>query len=104
MGQIVQFMDRRDRQMHTRTIVSMKDTLLTIQEQGTRSAWNLPYTAIDSPTPGAQRAASLMAHLASRPPAEFFVLPAHPLEKCRPNTEATPVSSCLISTPQQSLS
>lgn len=52
MGQSVRFMDWRDGQMRTGTIVAMKDTQLTIQEQGTRSAWNVPYTAIEPPAQG----------------------------------------------------
>jgi hypothetical protein len=33
----------------------MKDTQLTIQEQATRSAWTVPYTAVEPPAPGASR-------------------------------------------------
>jgi hypothetical protein len=39
------------------TVVAMKDTQLTIQEQATRSAWTVPYTAVEPPAPGAPRPA-----------------------------------------------
>ncbi len=51
----VRFMDWRDAQMRVGTIVAMKDTQLTIQEQGTRGAWTVPYTAVEPPAPGAPR-------------------------------------------------
>jgi hypothetical protein len=57
MGQTVRFMDWRDGQMRVGTIVAMKDTQLTIQEQATRSAWTVPYTAVEPPAPGTPRPA-----------------------------------------------
>jgi len=39
MGQTVRFMDWRDGQMRTGKIIAMKDTQLTIHEDGTRSSW-----------------------------------------------------------------
>ena len=51
MGQTVRFMDWRDGQMRVGTVVAMKDTQLTIQEQLTRSAWTVPYTALEPPEP-----------------------------------------------------
>jgi hypothetical protein len=57
MGQTVRFMDWRDGQMRVGTVVAMKDTHLTIQEQATRSAWTVPYTAVEPPVTGATRPA-----------------------------------------------
>ena len=57
LGQTVRFMDWRDGQMRAGTFVAMKDTQLTIQEQATRSAWTVPYTAVEPPAPGAPRPA-----------------------------------------------
>ena len=57
LGQTVRFMDWRDAQMRAGTVVAMKDTQLTIQEQATRSAWTVPYTAVEPPVPGAPRPA-----------------------------------------------
>ena len=61
LGQTVRFMDWRDGQMRVGTVVAMKDTQLTIQEQATRSAWTVPYTAVEPPTPGAANAAQTMS-------------------------------------------
>ncbi len=58
MGQTLRFMDWRDGQMRLGKIVAMKDTQLTVQEDGTRSAWTLPYTAVEPPAPGAARPAT----------------------------------------------
>jgi len=57
LGQTVRFMDWRDAQMRVGTVVAMKDTQLTIQEQATRSTWTVPYTAVEPPAPGAPRQA-----------------------------------------------
>ena len=57
MGQTVRFMDWRDGQMRVGTVVAMKDTQLTVQERATRSAWTVPYTAVEPPATGAPRAA-----------------------------------------------
>jgi hypothetical protein len=57
LGQTVRFMDWRDAQMRVGTVVAMKDTQLTIQEQATRSAWTVPYTAVEPPAPGSPRPA-----------------------------------------------
>jgi hypothetical protein len=57
LDQTVRFMDWRDGQMRVGTVVAMKDTQLTIQEQATRSAWTVPYTAVEPPAPGASRPA-----------------------------------------------
>ena len=57
LGQTVRFMDWRDAQMRLGTVVAMKDTQLTIQEQAPRSAWTVPYTAVEPPVPGSARPA-----------------------------------------------
>ena len=57
LGQTVRFMDWRDGQMRVGKVVAMKDTQLTIQEQATRSAWTVPYTAAEPSAPGAPRPA-----------------------------------------------
>ena len=57
LGQTVRFMDWRDAQMRLGTVVAMKDTQLTIQEQATRSAWTVPYTAVEPSAPSAPRPA-----------------------------------------------
>jgi hypothetical protein len=52
LGQTVRFLDWRDGRMRTGKVVAMKDTQLTIHEDGTRSSWAVPYTAVDPPTSG----------------------------------------------------
>jgi hypothetical protein len=64
MGQTVRFMDWRDGQMRTGKIVAMKDTQLTIHEDGTRSSWAVPYTAVEPPVHSASQA----THQAAPPP------------------------------------
>jgi hypothetical protein len=58
MGQTVRFMDWRDGQMRVGQVIAMKDMQLTLHEQGTRSSWTVPYTAVEPPPPGAPRPAS----------------------------------------------
>jgi len=58
MGQTVRFMDWRDGQMRVGKIIAMKDTQLTVHEDGTRSSWTVPYTAVEPPAPGAARPAA----------------------------------------------
>ncbi len=55
LGQAVRFLDWRDGRMRDGTVVAMKDTQVTIQEQQTRRTWALPYTALEPPQPSAQR-------------------------------------------------
>jgi len=57
LGQTVRFMDWRDGQMRTGKVIAMKDTQLTIQEDGTRSSWAVPYTAVEPPALGANKPA-----------------------------------------------
>lgn len=54
LGQTVRFMDWRDGQMRTGTLLAMTDTQATIQEQASRSTWGVPYAAIEPPVPGAR--------------------------------------------------
>lgn len=63
MGQTVRFMGWRDGCMRLGKIIAMKDTQLTVHEDGTRSSWTVPYTAVEPPAPGAARPAA-----ASEPP------------------------------------
>lgn len=58
MGQTVRFMDWRDGRMRTGKIIAMKDTQLTVHEDGTHSSWTVPYTAVEPPAPGAARPAA----------------------------------------------
>ena len=57
MGQTVRFMDWRDSRMRTGKIIAMKDTQLSVHEDGTHSSWTVPYTAVEPPAPGAPRPA-----------------------------------------------
>jgi hypothetical protein len=56
LGQAVRFMDWRDGQMRTGRVIAMKDAQLTLQEDGTRSAWTVPYTALELPARAARPA------------------------------------------------
>ena len=58
MGQTVRFMDWRDGQMRVGKVIAMKDTQLTLHEEGTRSSWTVPCTAVEPPAPGAAKPAS----------------------------------------------
>jgi hypothetical protein len=58
LGQTVSFLDWRDGRMRTGKVVAMKDTQITIQEDATRSAWSVPYAAIQPPAPGSATAAA----------------------------------------------
>jgi hypothetical protein len=49
MGQTVRFLDWRDGQMRNGRVVAMGDAKVTLHEEGTRSEWKLPYTAIEPP-------------------------------------------------------
>ncbi len=51
LGQTVRFLDWRDGQMRSGKVVAMKDTQVTLHEEGTRREWKLPYTAIEAPDP-----------------------------------------------------
>ncbi|MBN8751578.1 MAG: hypothetical protein J0I65_29365 [Variovorax sp.] len=58
LGQAVRFMDWRDGRMCAGTVLAMKETQATIQEEGTRIAWSVPYTAIEPPAHTARAAAT----------------------------------------------
>jgi hypothetical protein len=58
MGQTVRFMDWRDGRMRVGKIIAMKDTRLTVHEDGTRSSWTVPYTAVEPPAPGTAKPAA----------------------------------------------
>lgn len=49
LGQTVRFMDWRDGQMRAGKVVVMKDTHLTIHEDGARTSWAVPYAAVEPP-------------------------------------------------------
>jgi hypothetical protein len=49
LGQTVRFLDWRDAQMRTGKVVALKDTQVTLHEEGTRREWKLPYAAIEPP-------------------------------------------------------
>ena len=53
MGQTVRFLDWRSGQMRNGRVVAMGDAKVTLHEEGTRSEWKLPYTAIEPPHGGA---------------------------------------------------
>ena len=58
MGQTVRFMDWRDGRMRVGKIIAMKDTQLTVHEDGMRSSWTVPYTAVEPPAPQAAKPAT----------------------------------------------
>jgi hypothetical protein len=49
LGQTVRFLDWHDGQMRSRKVMAMKDTQVTLHEQGTRREWKLPYAAVEPP-------------------------------------------------------
>ncbi len=49
LGQTVRFLDWRDGQMRHGKVVAMKDTQVSLQEEGTRREWKLPYAAVEAP-------------------------------------------------------
>ena len=49
MGQTVRFLDWRSGQMRNGRVVAMGDAKVTLHEEGSRSEWKLPYTAIEPP-------------------------------------------------------
>jgi hypothetical protein len=51
LGQMVRFLDWRDGQMRHGKVVAMKDTQVTLHEEGTRREWKLPYAAVEPPDP-----------------------------------------------------
>ena len=49
MGQTVRFLDWRSGQMRNGRVVAMGDNKVTLHEEGTRTEWKLPYTAVEAP-------------------------------------------------------
>ena len=47
LGQTVRFLDWRAGQMRNGKVVAMKDTQVTLHEEGSRREWKLPYTAVE---------------------------------------------------------
>ena len=58
LGQTVRFLDWRDGQMRNGKVVAMKDTQVTLHEEGTRREWKLPYAAVESPSPASAAASA----------------------------------------------
>jgi len=58
LGQTVRFLDWRDGQMRNGKVVAMKDTQVTLHEEGTRREWKLPYAAVEPPLATAQPTAA----------------------------------------------
>jgi hypothetical protein len=58
LGQTVRFLDWRDGQMRNGKVVAMKDTQVTLHEEGTRREWKLPYAAVEPPLTTAGAAAA----------------------------------------------
>lgn len=55
LGQTVRFLDYRDGQMRSGKVVALKDTQVTLHEEGTRREWKPPYAAVEPPAPTAAR-------------------------------------------------
>lgn len=56
MGQTVRFLDWRDGQMRSGTVLQMRDMQAVIREASTLREWKLPYAAIEPPPAGASPA------------------------------------------------
>lgn len=56
LGQRVRFVDRKapggSLQLRSGTVVAMKDTQVSVQDDATRATWTLPYAAIEVPSEG----------------------------------------------------
>ena len=73
LGQTVHFLDWRDGQMRSGKVVAMKDTQVTLHEDGTRREWKLPYAAIvPPPASAAKPVAEAPAPQALRPSRNDF--------------------------------
>jgi len=49
VGQTVRFCDPQRAELRTGRVVALSDRQITVQGEGTRSAWKLPYAAIEPP-------------------------------------------------------
>jgi hypothetical protein len=58
MGQTVRFLDWRDGRMRNGRVVAMGDAKVTLHEEGTKTEWKLPYTAIEPPQATSSAAAT----------------------------------------------
>ncbi len=67
LGQTVRFLDWRDGQLRSGKVVALRDTQLTIHEEGSRREWKLPYVAIEPPAPTAPKSAEPPAAQPPRP-------------------------------------
>lgn len=67
LGQTVRFLDWRDGQMRSGKVVALRDTQLTLHEEGSRREWKLPYVAIEPPGPTAPKSAEPPAAQPPRP-------------------------------------
>ena len=67
LGQTVRFLDWRDGRMRTGKVVALKDTQVTLHEDGTRREWKLPYAAIEPSATSTQRASPPPAPQPPRP-------------------------------------
>jgi hypothetical protein len=72
LGQTVRFLDYRDGQMRSGKVVAMKDTQVTLHEEGTRREWKLPYAAIEPPAPAAAQSRPQPATPPPRPARNDF--------------------------------
>ena len=66
LGQTVRFLGWRDGQLRSGKVVAMKDTQVTLHEEGTRRERKLPYAAIEPPLTNPQSKAA--AAPATAPP------------------------------------
>jgi hypothetical protein len=65
LGQTVRFLDWRDGQMRRGKVVAMKDTQVTLHEEGTRREWKLPYAAVE---PALATGQPTTADVSAKPP------------------------------------
>lgn len=71
LGQTARFRDWRDGQMRTGKVVALKDTQVTLHEDGSRPEWKLPYAAI-KPPPASPKPAETPAPQPQRPTRNGF--------------------------------
>jgi hypothetical protein len=67
LGQTVRFLDWHDGQMRNGRVIALKDTQVTLHEEGTRREWKLPYAAVEPP-PASRTAPPPAEALAPQPP------------------------------------
>lgn len=69
VGQTVRFLDWRDGQMRSGTVVALRDTQVVIHEAATSRQWKLPYAAVEPPPAHAASPAEAERHATSAPAA-----------------------------------